>query len=816
MTRRLRGALTEATVTDAPRLVNETAGQERRYACRLHHRTTANCRPWEPGWRGPRHPRTTPCARHRAHGWNPGVSPASGSASAPGNAGVSPASGRERRLVAALLLAALAACGGEYPPPPATAQVPFAEAIHGVEFEDPYRWLEVQDSPATRAFIDRQNEYAEQILGQPPERDWARRRLRELMGTPAIGSPNKAGDYELFTLRRAGEELASIVRRNAPQNAPEGGLTDIDPAGEYEVLLDPADLSADYTHILDIVSVSPDGRRLLYNVRVGGEDETTVRLRDLEHNVDLDFELPRALNDQAFFAKDGSGIYYTVRDRSEGSRVRFHALGTDRADDALVFGEGIGPRRFVRAEQLDDTKLLVGVQHGWARSELHLVEVGTWQATPLVTDTEARFNTHTADGRLFVRTNLDAPLNRLMEVDLERPEVASWREVVAEASDVLQGVAVIGDKLYLTYLHHVASRIRVFEFDGTPAGEVEVPEHHNASIRGAGEGKALLSLVSYLQPPVTWLLDLETGTREVFQEPQAPFSSDGYVLKQVRYTSKDGTSAPMYVAHRDDFEPDGSTPALLNGYGGFNVSLTPRFNPLAALWIEAGGVYAVATLRGGSEYGEEWHQGGMLHNKQNVFDDFISAAEWLVAEGYSDPERLAIHGASNAGLLVGASLTQRPDLYRAVLCGFPELDLIRFYTFTETNNMPALLEYGDGEIPDQFESLRGFSPYQAVRDGVAYPAVMLTQGDRDTRVPPLQARKMAARLQASTTSGLPVILRYHPYAGHAASRGLPMSQRIEAVAAEATFLLTQTGLAVPGIGAGSSRAGPTSAFTTAD
>ena len=704
---------------------------------------------------------------------------------------------RLQLLATGLLLAALAACGGEYPPPPETEQVPVVETIHGVEFEDPYRWLDEQDSPATRAFIDRQNEYAEQILGEPPGRDWARRRLRELIDTPAIGSPNKAGDLEVFTLRRPGEELASIVRREAPENAPEGGPTRIDPAGDYEVLVDPADLSADYTHILDIVSVSPDGRRLLYSVRVGGEDETTVRLRDLEQNVDLGFELPRALNDQAFFAKDGSGIYYTIRSRTEGSRVRFHRFGTDRADDALVFGEGIGPRSFVRADQLDDTKLLVGVQHGWARSELHLVEVGTWQATPLVTDTSARFNTHSADGRLFVRTNLDAPMNRLLEIDPERPEVADWREVVPEADDVLQGVAVIDDKLYLTYLHDVASRIRVFELDGTPAGEVEVPEYHDASIRSAGEGKALLSLVSFLQPSVTWLLDLETGTREIFREPQAPFAADGYTVQQVRYTSKDGTPAPMYLVHREDFEPDGTTPALLNGYGGFNVALTPRFNPLAALWIEAGGVYAVATLRGGSEYGEEWHRGGMLHNKQNVFDDFISAAEWLVESGYTDPQRLAIHGASNGGLLVGASLTQRPDLYRAVLCGFPELDLVRFYTYTEANNMPALLEYGDGEIPDQFESLRGFSPYQAVRDGVAYPAVMLTQGDRDTRVPPLQARKMAARLQASTSSGLPVILRYHPYAGHAASRGLSLSQRIEAVAAEATFLMSQTGLGAP-------------------
>ena len=708
--------------------------------------------------------------------------------------------------IACLLGAVLAACGGDYPPPPETEQIPFTETLHGVEFEDPYRWLEDEDSTETRAFIDRQNEYAELIVGEPPEREWARRRLGELIDTPAIGNPNKTGEYELFTLRRAGEELASIVRRPAPKDA-DAGPSKIDPAGDYEVVVDPTEAGGEYAH-LGIVGVSPDGGQMLYNVRIGGEDETTIRLRDLERNVDLDFELPRALNDQAFFAKDGSGIYYTVRDRHEGSRVRLHQFGTDRADDALVFGEGTGPRAFVRAEQLDEAKLLVGVQHGWARSDLYLVEVGTWNVTPIVEGMEARFNTHHHDGRLFVRTNLDAPLNRLMEVDLDQPEVAEWREVVAEAEDVLQGVSVIDGKLYLTYLHHVASRIRVFDLDGTPAGEVEVPDHRNASIRGAGEGRALLSLVSYLQPPVTYLLDLETGEREVFRGPQAPFDGDGYVLKQVRYTSKDGTSAPMYIAHRDDFEPDGSTPALLNGYGGFNVSLTPRFNPLAALWLEAGGVYAVATLRGGSEYGEEWHQAGMLHNKQTVFDDFISAGEWLIAEGYSEPDRLAIHGASNGGLLVGASLTQRPDLYRAVLCGFPELDLIRFYTFTEANNMPALLEYGDGEIPDQFESLRGFSPYQAIRDDVAYPAVMLTQGDRDTRVPPLQARKVAARLQAATSSGLPVIMRYHPYAGHAASRGLPMSERIEFVAAEATFLLTQTGLGAPGTAAEDRPQGP--------
>ena len=320
-------------------------------------------------------------------------------------------------------------------------------------------------------------------------------------------------------------------------------------------------------------------------------------------------------------------------------------------------------------------------------------------------------------------------------------------------------------------------------------GEVPLPPHHTASLSKLGEDGAMLTLSSFAVPQTRYRLDLETFERELIEPPRPEYDGSDILVEQVWYTSKDGTEAPMYLMRQRGVEPDGNLPTLLHGYGGFNSSLTPSFRAQAAVWVEAGGVFAVATLRGGGEFGEDWHRGGMLENKQNVFDDFISAAEWLIGNGYTNPDRLAITGASNGGLLVASSFTQRPDLYRAVFCGFPDLDMVRFYTFTHANNMPALLEYGNAEVPEQFEFLRRYSPYQAVRDGTDYPAVMFTQGDLDTRVPPLQARRMAARVQAASSSGLPVILRYAPRAGHAGGRS-----RVPDRAMETAFLMMQLGM----------------------
>ena len=359
---------------------------------------------------------------------------------------------------------------------------------------------------------------------------------------------------------------------------------------------------------------------------------------------------------------------------------------------------------------------------------------------------------------------------------------------------MLQGFAFIGEKIYATYLHDVSDEIRVFEMDGTPASELEVAAQRSVSIAASGDGNAELTVTGHLAPSETYEIDLGTGDRELTEGSRVPFDATGFAVSQTWYTSKDGTSAPMYVLHGEDMTLDGSHPTLLTGYGGFNASQKPSFSTSAAVWLESGGVYAVATLRGGSEFGEEWHRDGMLENKQNVFDDFVSAAEHLIDSGFTQPDRLAISGGSNGGLLVASAFTQRPDLFRAVLCTYPDLDMVRFYEFTETNNMPALLEYGDASNPEQFAFVRRYSPYQAVTEGTRYPAVMLTTGDLDTRVPPLQARRMTARLQAASSSGLPVILYYDEKGGHAAGRGRPLSLRIEDSARELAFLMQQLGM----------------------
>jgi prolyl oligopeptidase len=369
--------------------------------------------------------------------------------------------------------------------------------------------------------------------------------------------------------------------------------------------------------------------------------------------------------------------------------------------------------------------------------------------------------------------------------------------LIPESPEVLDGYAFIEGKIYVTYLQDVEHRVRVFEMDGTPAGEVEVPEQSSVTIRAGEDGKALLTVSGYLRPATTYELDLETGEREVSEPPEVELDASAYEVTKLWFESTGGARAPVYVMHQPGIELDGSHPTILNGYGGFNARLRPSFSANHAAWVEAGGVYAVATLRGGSEFGERWHRDGMLENKQHVFDDFIAAAEALIDAGYTSPEHLGISGASNGGLLVASAMTQRPDLFRAVLCAYPDLDMVRFFEFTDANNMPALLEYGDARIAEQFEAIRRYSPYQSVRAGVDYPAVMLSTGDLDTRVPPLQARKMTAKLQAATTSGLPVILWYDDRGGHAAGRGRPTSLRIRDTARGLAFMAEQLGMGAP-------------------
>ncbi len=695
--------------------------------------------------------------------------------------------------IAAAGLAAVAACTrSPYPPPPETRQAVVVDTLHGVTFRDPYRWLEDQQSGEVRAWLAAQTVYADSVLGDTPARREIASRLRELMGVPNIGPPRRAGEWEYFTLRRDTEEVAAIYRRRAPaQPAP------IDPKAEYQKVIDPLAITSDGTTGVGVEDVLPDGRLMLYSVRDGGPDEISIRVRDLAKGADLPDSLPWALYGSISFDRAGTGFYYVHRSRQIGPRLKYHKLGADTAKDSVLFGEGIPPTSFLNVSFPQDGHWrLYTIGHGWQRNDVFLQDMARARGGAMITiakDIPAHFQPQFHEGKLWLRTDLDAPRGRIVVVDPLKPVRESWTEVVPEGDDVLDSFSFLDGKLYVIYLHDVSHRIRVFTRDGKPAGELPVPDHSAVSLRASGGGKALLNVTSLLQPSITYRVDLATGDRTIWEPADVPFDSNGIEVRQVWYTSRDGTRAPMYLMYRRDLARDGNTPALLHGYGGFQVSLMPRFEPQIALWVERGGVYAQATLRGGNEFGETWHKGGALTNKQHVFDDFLAAAQWLVDSGYTQPARLAIRGTSNGGLLMGAAITQRPDLFRAAYIGYPDVDMLRFYQFRTANNLPALLEYGDASIPEQFEAIRKFSPYQNVRDGTRYPAVMFHTGYWDTRVPPWAARKMAGRLQAATRSRLPVILYHDMRSGHAGGR--PWSRRVDMAARELAFLLRMVGAA---------------------
>ncbi len=707
---------------------------------------------------------------------------------------------RSSRLLPVLVatLAVSAACRpSPYPPPPETPVDPVTDVLHGVEIVDHYRWLEDQDAAETRAWIAAQNEHAETVVGESPLREHLRARLRELTDRDDVGSTRRAGDFEYFTMRRQGEEASVLYRRPAPADAGAGGDAEAEEPsvdGSYEVVLDPADFDPSYRTSLATIDFSEDGSLMLYSVRRGGADEISVRVRDLERGRDLPDSLPNALYGGVGFEDGGEAFVYTHRSRFEGPRIRRHVLGTDPDGDAEIWGEGYGPTAFIGMDVVAEGRYRVfTVQHGWARNDLFLQD-GAGPIRPMVEGVDAHFQHRFRDGRIYVRTDWGAPNYRLMVVDPARPALGDWEELIPEAEDVFESYAFIDGRIYATYLEDVAQRIRVLAMDGAPEGELAVPDRSSVSVREGDDGALLLSASAYLSPLTTYAIDPESGERSVHEEPEIEVDASRYEVTKLWFSSTGGVRAPVHVLHRAGIELDGSHPTILSGYGGFNSSTRPGFSATRLAWVELGGVWAVATLRGGAEYGETWHRDGMLRNKQHVFDDFIAASEALIAEGFTSPGRLGISGGSNGGLLVAAAMTQRPELYRAVLCTYPDLDMIRFWSFQETNNMPALLEYGDARIESHFEAIRGYSPYQAVRDGVDYPAVMLTTGDLDTRVPPLQARKMAARLQAATASGLPVVLWYDELGGHAAGRGRPTSLRIEDGSRELAFMAQQLGL----------------------
>ncbi len=667
----------------------------------------------------------------------------------------------------------------QVPPPPATRQDNVREVIHGVEIVDPYRWLEDQDSTAVREWITAQNAYTQSLLEPLSMRPSILKRLMEMYRHDTVSEPEEENGAYFFMKRGADQDLWSIYMRRGA-NAPD------------ELLVDPQPLSPDHTTSVALEGASRDGRFLAYGVRRGGEDETEIHILDVRSRRDLPDSLSRALYLGFSWESDGSGFYYTRAQRDVGKRIYHHALSTDPAQDPEIFGKGYGPDVWVRPyASRDGHYLLAIVEKGWQSSELFLQDLSTHAPfLALVTGISAHFDPQFAGDNLIVRTDWQAAKSRLVKIDLRHPEPGNWREIVPAREDAIENFALVGQRIFVHYLHNVASRIETFSLEGQHLGEVSLPSLSSAGIYGRwGHDEGFLYFSSFTIPYSLFRYSASTGKRELWYRDSVPFDSDRFEAEQVWYASRDGTRVPMFLVHRKDLKPHGQLPTLLYGYGGFNVSMTPTFNYRTAWWIEQGGLYALANIRGGGEFGEEWHHAGMLDKKQNVFDDFTAGAQWLIENGYTNPERLAIWGASNGGLLMGAVLTQRPDLFRAVVCEYPDLDMVRYYQFTRNNNPPALLEYGNASDPAQFKFLYAYSPYQHVQPGTKYPAVLLTSGDADTRVPPQQARKMAARLQAATASGRPVLLLYDSKSGH--SGGKPLRKVVQDLSLELSFLAWQ-------------------------
>jgi prolyl oligopeptidase len=670
--------------------------------------------------------------------------------------------------------------------PPSARRVPFDETFHGVTLSDPYHWLENFDSPEAGAFIDEEDRFARARLAGLPGQDFIQRRLTELTRSDTLGVPTVAGGRYFYTHLRAGADLPVFCVRKGFD-------------GPEEVLLDPATLSADHTTNADLADVSRDGELAAFEVRQSGQDEVEIRFREVGTRRDLEDRLPKGLYGSVSFLPDRSAVYYARRSRSEGSRIFFHRLGASPDSDEEIFGKGLASSVFLDGEVTHDGRwLLVEAQQGWAKAEIWYGDLSKKEPLrSLTSGIEEQFHVHAAGPALVaLSTTWKAPHGRVLLVDLANPAREAWREIVAESADSIEGVSVIGGRLFVEYLHDVRLRIAVFSLDGKPLGEVPLEGPVSGRVSGDWDrDEGFLSFQSFTTPGQTWSLKASTLERRPWSARKIPVDAAALEVEQVWVTSKDGTRVPMYLVHKKGLARDGNRPVLLTGYGGFNVSLTPGFNSLAILWAELGGVWARPNLRGGSEFGESWHRAGMLDKKQNVFDDFIAAAEWLVKNKVTNPSRLAIAGTSNGGLLMGAALTQRPDLFRAVYCGYPDLDMVRYYRYTKNNNPPALLEYGDASKAAEFAFLRSWSPYERVAEGTRYPAVLLTTGAGDTRVPPQQAVKMTAKLQWATRSGRPVLLRFDRKSGHAGGR--PLSKIIEDQAAEQAFLFDQVGVALP-------------------
>jgi prolyl oligopeptidase len=667
--------------------------------------------------------------------------------------------------------------GGAGACPPATRKDDVVDTLHGVKVPDAYQWLEDQQSAETRAWIEAEDRCTEAALDGFSGRGALQERLNALLSVDMIGEPiERNGDY-FVSRRRAGQDLFVIYKRH--------GLS-----GTDEVLLDPHGMSADHSTSVGLMSLSRDGKLAAYFIRAGGQDEVDMRFLDTETRKDLPDKMPRGDYFGVSIQPDKSGAFYSVM-TEEGPRVFHHVFGSSGGDE-LLFGQGYGKDKIIEARlSQDGHDLLIQLIYGSgsSRSELYYKDVQhNGPVKPIVNDVEALTWGAMQGGHLIAWTNWKAPHWHVYAIDPAHASRDSWKEIIPESEAPIESVQMLGGKIFVAYVKNASSQVKIFSIDGAAEGEIPLPGIGTAGgLTGQWDrSEMFFSFESFNVPPSVERYDAKTKAVTVWAKSNVPIESEKYEVKQVWYKSKDGTSVPMFLFYKKGFPLDGTRAAWLTGYGGFDVSLTPTFGAEAVIWADAGGVFALPSLRGGSEFGEVWHKAGMMEKKQTVFDDFIAAAEWLDANSYTTPAKTAIEGGSNGGLLVGASLTQRPELYGAVVCVYPLLDMVRFHKFMEGPFWVG--EYGSADDPQQFKYLLKYSPYQNVKDGTKYPPVLFVTGDGDTRVAPLHARKMTARLQAATSGG-PVLLLYDTKSGH--SGGRPLSKLIEEKAKILSFVFSE-------------------------
>lgn len=669
--------------------------------------------------------------------------------------------------------------------PPPTRVEDVKETFNGVVVNDPYRWLEDQNSPETRAWIDAQNACTQNLLKTLPGSEAIAKRLGELIKVDTIRLPNERGGRYFYSKRAAAQDLFVLYMRQG--------------TGPEEVLVDPASLSADHTTSVNFDGISDDGKLVAYGVRKGGEDEVSLHFIDTDTRKEISDSLPRARYlSGASFKADKSGLYYSKL-TDDGPRAYYHAMGTNAEQDTKIFGDGYGPDKIVSVNVSENGRyLLLTVIYGSAceKSEVYFQDIARGgPITPVVKAMDSCFQGEIAGDTLYLQTNWKAPKWRVLSVPLANPAQENWKETIAESESRLESFRLIGEKLIAQYSHNATSELKVFESDGKAAGEIALPALGDVNgVSGRWRNpEAFLSFQSFAIPSTIYRFDVKQRTLALWAKPAVPVDANEFEVKQIWYESKDKTRVPMFLFYKKGLKLDGSNPALMTAYGGFDVSETPAFRDDAIVWAEHGGVFALPALRGGGEFGEAWHHAGMLEKKQNVFDDFFGAAEWLIANHYTRPKRLAITGRSNGGLLMGAAMTQRPDLFGAIVCGYPLLDMVRYQKFLVARFW--VTEYGSSDNPQQFPFIYAYSPYHHVVKGTKYPAVLFLTGDSDTRVAPLHARKMTAEMQAAQGADKPILLMYDTKLGH--SEGRPVNKIIEDDTDMLQFLFAEVGVKLP-------------------